>query len=377
LSAELELPPILQIFEDELARAMRQAGRAPTRRRRVRPVLGALASVAAATAVVLGVVLVRTGGDATVNAMADPLLRAASAALRQPSLFPRSDQYLYIRTEGRVPAGMSTRQGRSVTAVERVITDTWMSAGRPTLRRTRVVAVQFSSRADAKLWRENHGVRAGTTSTMHGPPLRYYLVFTLGRHGELNRREVRELPSNPRKLLAATVSFARGGRAWLASLPGAAGTPTTQTSYTYTYSTETAAAVGLPGAEERTLHNGFLYASLAFGSIAEDFEQGTLPARVRSGLYRALALIPGVRYLGVRRDLVGRPGAEVVFEDLQHDIREELIFDPATSALLGEREVLTSPNAGFAKGTPLEDVAFLNEAVTDTPTIPAKRTDIR
>lgn len=372
MSAELELPPVLQAFEGELARAMRRAGSAPARRRRVRPVLGALASVAAATAVVLGVVLVRNGGDATVNAMADPLLRAASAALRQPSLFPRSDQYLYIRTEGRVPAGMSTRQGRSVTAIEKVITDSWMSSGRPTLRRTRVVSLQFSSRSDAKLWRENHGVRAGTTSTEHGPSRRYYLIFDLGRHGELTRRAVRDLPSDPRRLLAATVSFARGARAWLASLPGFAGKTTTQTTYTYTYATQTAAA-GIPGAEEQSLHSGFLYASLAFRSITYDFEQATLPARVRSGLYRALALIPGVRYVGTRRDLAGRPGAEVAFDDLQHDVRDELIFDPATSALLGERQVTTSPNVGFAKGTPLEDVAFLNEAVTDTPTIPATR----
>ena len=376
MPTELELPPILQTFEGELARAMRRAGRGSARARRARPVLGALASVAAATAVVLGVVLIRTGGDATVNAMADPLLRAASAALRQPSLFPRNDQYLYIRTEGRVPAGMSTRQGRSVTAIEKVITDSWMGAGRPTLRRTRVVSLQFSSRSDAKLWRENHGVRPGTTSTEHGPRLRYYLDFDLGRHGELTRREVRELPSDPRRLLAATVSFARGGRAWLASLPGSGGKSTTQTTYTYTYATQTAAA-GIPGAEEQTLHNGFLYALLAFRSITFDFEQATLPARVRSGLYRALALIPGVRYVGIRRDLAGRAGAEVAFDDLQHEVRDELIFDPATSALLGERQVATSRNVGFAKGTPLEDVAFLNEAVTGTPTIPATKSDVR
>jgi hypothetical protein len=141
--------------------------------------------------------------------------------------------------------------------------------------------------------------------------------------------------------------------------------------YTYTYSSSTAAPVSTPQASATP--DGYLYAEVAFSSIWEDFQDGLMPPWLRSALYRALTLIPGVHYAGIHHDLVGRSGAEVTFVDLEHRLRDELIFDPATSALLDERQVLLAPSVGFPAGTAIEDLAFLHEAVTDSTTIPHAR----
>ena len=361
------LPPVLVRFEGQLAVAMRAAESSAGAQRRPRTLLAAVLTTSAAAAAVLAFFLAANGPQETTSASAAPLLRAAAAAaLRVPSLLPRENQFIYVREIGRVPAGMSTRQGVSVTAVERVETDRWNSVLRGSLDRTRVISVALASRRDAVLWRENGGQEPGAGHSYHGPSSPWYVFFGArpGRGGELSRRQVLGLPGDPRKLLELTLGNTRPARAWLLSLPGfTGGHPSTRTTYSYTYSTFT-------GAGRIPSQTGFEYALEVFSSIEDDFLQVTLPARVRSGLYRALAIIPGVRYVGMRRDLDGRLGAEITFDDLQHEVRDELIFNPATSALLGERQVTTHYNVGFPAGTPLEDVAFLNEAVTDSPRIP-------
>ena len=357
-----ELPPVLHSFEFKLADAMRSAESRAGARRRPGTILAVALSAGAAATAVLAFLLATNGPQETTSAAAAPLLRAAAvAALQTRSLLPRENQYLYVREIGRVPAGMSTRQGVSLTAVEKVVTDRWYSVRRGSLERARILSIAFASPRDARLWRENHGEEPGAAHSFRGPSPHWY-VFIGGRGGELSRRQVLALSGDPRKLLERTLGNSPAALAWLSSLPGfTAGHPSTQTTYTYTYSTVTGR---LPA------NDGFAYALTAFESIEEDFRQVTLPARVRSGLYRALAIIPGVHYAGRRRDLAGRVGAEITFNDLEHEVRDELIFDPATSALLGERQVTTHYNVGFPTGTPLEDVAFLNEAVTNSTHIP-------
>jgi hypothetical protein len=362
LLPEVDLPPVLYSFELKLANAMRVAESRAGARGRPRTSLAAALCVGATAVAVLAFLFATNGAQETSSASAAPLLRAAAvAALRAPSLLPRENQYIYVREIGRVPAGMSTRQSVSLTAVEKVVTDRWYSVRRGSLERARILSVAFASPLDARLWRENHGQEPGAAHSFRGPAPRWY-VFIGGRNGELSRRQLLALPGDPRNLLERTLGGSPAALAWLSSLPGfTAGHPSTQTTYTYSYSTVTGR---LPA------NDGFAYALTAFSSIEQDFRQVTLPARVRSGLYRALAIIPGVRYAGMRRDLAGRLGAEIIFNDRAHEVRDELIFDPATSALLGERQVTTHYNVGFPAGTPLEDVAFLNEAVTDGTHIP-------
>jgi hypothetical protein len=87
-------------------------------------------------------------------------------------------------------------------------------------------------------------------------------------------------------------------------------------------------------------------------------------------MYGALALIPGVKSIGLDRDLVGRQGDAIVFTDHFHGFRTELIFDPDTSALLGERETAIAKGVGFRQGALFENVAYIDEAVTNSLTVP-------
>jgi hypothetical protein len=91
-----------------------------------------------------------------------------------------------------------------------------------------------------------------------------------------------------------------------------------------------------------------------------------VPARLRAGLYGALALVPGVELVGDVTDRAGRHGTAVAFTEV--GMRDELIFDPATSEMLAERTVLVDPAAAqipLPKGTVIGDSAYLERAVVD------------
>jgi hypothetical protein len=64
---------------------------------------------------------------------------------------------------------------------------------------------------------------------------------------------------------------------------------------------------------------------------------------VRAALYRAAALIPGIHLLGMVRDHLGRRGLGVAYDS--HGTRHELIFNPQTSALMGEQDIGSAPGA--------------------------------
>jgi hypothetical protein len=303
------------------------------------------------TVVVLLVLLVGRGGDATSTAIADPLARAASAALHQPSLFPKDDQYFFVRTEGTEPTAMSTKSGRTIDAVETIITDRWQSADRTSLQRTRVVALRFESPADAAYWRAQGGpdLQVGATQSDRIPASGRYGI-DVGR-GELTRAQVLALPGNPRALYARLLpSSSRIARLLRHASP------------------QLLAQVARLRTEYGSLNNYLAW--FAFNAITSSFEQSPMPPALRSAMYGALALIPGVKSIGLDRDLVGRQGDAIVFTDHFHGFRTELIFDPDTSALLGERETAIAKGVGFRQGALFENVAYIDEAVTNSLTVP-------
>jgi len=344
-------------LEDSLVRSAAReitGGARPTTRRgpirRSRTTFGVVIVTAAVTAVLL-VLLVGRGRDATSTAIADPLARAASAALHQPSLFPNDDQYFFVRTEGTQPTGMSAKSGRSINAVETLITDRWQSADRTSLQRTRIVALHFASASDAAYWRAHGGpdAQVGATQSMSIPASRRYFI-DIGR-GELTRAQVLALPSNPRALYAKLVPSSKR----IAELLRHA-------------SAQVLAQIAKLKSEYGSLTNYLAW--FAFNALTSSFRQSPMPPAVRSAMYGALALIPGIKSIGFDRDLVGRRGAAIVFTDHFRGIRWEEIFDPETSALLGERETAIGKDVGFPKGSLIENVAYLDEAVTNTLTVP-------
>ncbi|HEX3175011.1 MAG TPA: CU044_5270 family protein [Solirubrobacterales bacterium] len=106
-----------------------------------------------------------------------------------------------------------------------------------------------------------------------------------------------------------------------------------------------------------------------FTLIGDMLREGYLPAAVRAAIYRLTAELPGVELLGEVRDPVGRPGTGIAFTDRKRGTRHELIFDSATSALLGERESIVESGAyGFEAppGTPIGYAAYLESKVVDS-----------
>jgi len=73
--------------------------------------------------------------------------------------------------------------------------------------------------------------------------------------------------------------------------------------------------------------------------IADALRTGVVPSDLRAAMYKAVAGIPGVTITDRAATLAGRTG--VAFgRDESNGIRQEIIIDPATGQLIGERQVV-------------------------------------
>jgi hypothetical protein len=82
-----------------------------------------------------------------------------------------------------------------------------------------------------------------------------------------------------------------------------------------------------------------------------------------AAVFRAVARIPGVSVVPGATTADGRRGIAVqrTFQGESH----QLIFDPATHAFIGEREVITGPPAQLKAGTVLNSTTILRVAIVD------------
>ncbi len=103
-----------------------------------------------------------------------------------------------------------------------------------------------------------------------------------------------------------------------------------------------------------------------FTLIGDMLRNTYLPPAFRAALYRVVAELPEVELLGEVEDPVGRTGIGVAFT--KGSVTHELIFDPATSALLGEREVAARriPDLQVPAGTETGSVTYLESKVVDS-----------
>lgn len=89
--------------------------------------------------------------------------------------------------------------------------------------------------------------------------------------------------------------------------------------------------------------------SLVF--IADLLRTGMVPADLRAALYKAAALIPGVTVTDEQATLEGRKGIAIGRVETASNRRQDIIIDPKTGLLIGEREVLTEPQGSMPVGT--------------------------
>lgn len=102
-----------------------------------------------------------------------------------------------------------------------------------------------------------------------------------------------------------------------------------------------------------------------------DMLRGTyLPSALRAAIYELTAELPGVELLGEVEDPVGRAGLGIAYTDERRGTTHELIFDPGTSALLGERDSIARSGGahGFDAplGTTIGYAAYLESKVVDS-----------
>jgi hypothetical protein len=102
-----------------------------------------------------------------------------------------------------------------------------------------------------------------------------------------------------------------------------------------------------------------------FTLVADALRDPASPA-LRAALYDVAARIPGVELVGPATDRLGRHGVAVASVDGKIHERHELIFDPKTSALLGEEYTELDGNSyGYPAGTVTGYATYVVSAVVD------------
>ena len=321
--------------------------------------VGAAAAIAAV--VVVGVLAMvgwlPAGGDRSgpldvpTASAAVVLQRAAQVAMRSTSVVPGRGQFGFVRVEtgsvgGTGRAAGPTQPSWDVWLRTSEIKSDWYGAngsGRERIVRT---STSFLTRRDRAIARSHAMTLARLTATFPATIDGAFPPRTLQTAGFLPYWEVGRLPTRPDALrrafdqLILASDHGPGRRALLRQLQ--------------------ADPTGL------------------FGPISQFLLLPTSP-QLRAALFRVLADLPGVQLLGRQRDRLGRSGIAVAVTHGKPDrVREELLFDPATSNLLQTQTVLlknsaSSPAGGrnvptLPVGTVLEYTDFLSRGVVDAIT---------
>jgi hypothetical protein len=310
--------PILAELRADLDAAFRAAPTPRrTRRRWLLPAGGFAAAGAAAAAIAL-----TSGVDSGQVApppatAAEALRRVAAVAEHTAAPVPRDDQYYYVRSTGStsaMPAGVGQPGAATRIVQEQRL---WTSIARRGLNETHVTTIEPLSRRDVGKPAEPDAFAPRTDSM----PLDAQHHYFIGAE-RLTRAQLLAYPVDPRQI-----------------------------------SERLLANVGTRGNSPE---------GEVFTELGDALRGVPAPAPVRAGLYRALALVPGVDLAGQVRDRAGRTGLAVAYGE--RGLRQELVFDPATSEMLAERLIVVDPRRAEIDepaGTLLHDTVYLQRAVTD------------
>jgi hypothetical protein len=288
---------------------------------------GALAAAGAAAVVIALGSGVQDGAVAPAGAAAQALNRAADAAERSAGVapFPGPDQFFYIKSEATYMDMSMLGRGVTIPSLDTRTTETWLSANHP----GRQVA--------------------GPTQTRWPTPRARQVWIEAGRP-DLNGR-----PGAPTPLPAATFSLGNE-----------------QLSYAQVRDFDQDAPALYHRLRDHYEHGqGGNIDHELFTQVGDALRDQAAPPKLRAALYRVLALIPGVQYLGHVRDRLGRPAVGVARTDDASgaETRDELLFDPTTSELLAEQEVMLSIPSGLKglvrPGTVIGDAVYVRRAAVD------------
>jgi hypothetical protein len=224
------------------------------------------------------------------------LERAANAATRKPAPepFPRPDQFFYTRTQATYLDVAFAKDGITVPSLNTRTREAWISLGHRGGERTIATKQRFPSSAARAAW-----IKAGRVA--FSPP---------GGKSMMAIGKSAYYLGNERLSYVQLLGFNQSGSALYQRLR----------------------AHYIDG------QNGGIDDAI-FAQVSDALREQASPPRLRAALFRALKEVPGVRYLGRVHDRLGRP-AIGIGRTTNRGTRRELLFDPDTSAMLAEREVM-------------------------------------
>ncbi len=104
---------------------------------------------------------------------------------------------------------------------------------------------------------------------------------------------------------------------------------------------------------------------------ADVLRSGVVPGDLRAALFRAVGLVPGVEVVDERANFEGRTGVAVGRVEPSNGLRQEIIFDPDTGQVIGERDVTTrAGDDGIPVGAVVSLTSVRSEVVDSAPTGP-------
>ncbi|XAS68613.1 CU044_5270 family protein [Micrococcaceae bacterium Sec5.7] len=118
---------------------------------------------------------------------------------------------------------------------------------------------------------------------------------------------------------------------------------------------------------ERTKGSGKSPEIEAFVTIADGLRSGVLTADVRAALYKAAALITGVTVVDKQATVDGRTGTAIGIPSPDGGSRQELIIDPASGLVIGERNVLQKDYPDNPAGTVMSWTSVRTSVVNAAP----------
>lgn len=320
-----------------LRRRTRGVSHHPHDRARSRFVLPALgAGILTLVASVLTLVVLSGGAAERASAAAAKVLRAAArVAVVQPDQPLLPGQYRYQRIlQGHL--ARLTYAGRSFDVLAERIQETWFGSDASGRVLDTLGAVRPASVADRAAWQ-----------AVGAPDLHQLLASDANVAGLYDSRDITNPPGS---MAGYPVGIGNLDADKLMGMP-----------------TE-------PGALEAELRaadggRGRGADSELFVTVADLLRAGGVPSAVRAALFEVAARIPGVDFEGKVTDPLGRRGVAVVFDGRDRGRPEELVIDPRTSQLLGDREWSpgTSPSGPLQTYSAVYMTRGISPSMTERP----------
>jgi hypothetical protein len=299
------------------------------RRRRVLVLAGGVAAAAIATVLAL---TLSSGPGQTQNAAAEALRKAATVAAAQPNHPPRSGQYAYTESRNAyITVHPESPQRKSWSFIARYKRQAWIGPDNSGRLREFAEKPLFLSDTDRRLCRADHA----SACTSHWQ----------GQGGRISSQNY-----GPGK--------AQGPLAYIDTthLP-------TDSDRLYQLLRHASVINGPPYRREKATVSD----AQVFWTVGELLSETYAPPQVRAALYRATSNLPRVQYLGQTQNSVGEEGVGVAYTSRGQ--RNELIFDPNTSELIGIRQVLVDPgklHLHAPAGSVIGDSSFVSRGVVNS-----------